>query len=93
MISKFHYVYILQSVEEPDRHYVGMTQNLETGLKEHNAGECGHTFRFRPWQIETTVAFRSKKKAIAFERHLKSHSSRAFAKKHLQILQQSSPHT
>ncbi|MGB2938555.1 MAG: GIY-YIG nuclease family protein, partial [Phycisphaerae bacterium] len=41
-----------------------------------------HTSKFRPWQIETAVAFRSKGKAVAFEQYLKSHSGRAFAKKH-----------
>jgi hypothetical protein len=41
-----------------------------------------HTSKFRPWQIETAVAFRSKDKAVAFEQYLKSHSGRAFAKKH-----------
>ena len=33
-------------------------------------------------QIETAIAFRSKEKASAFEKYLKSHSGRAFAKKH-----------
>jgi len=32
--------------------------------------------------VETSIMFRSKEKAIAFERYLKSHSGRAFATKH-----------
>jgi len=82
MNSKFHYVYILSSVAEPDQHYTGMTTDIEARLKKHNAGRCAHTTKFRPWQIEIAVAFRLKDKAIAFEKYLKSHSGRAFAKKH-----------
>jgi predicted GIY-YIG superfamily endonuclease len=79
---KFHYVYILRSLINNDRHYEGLTENLEERLKKHNAGQCRHTLKFRPWQIETAIAFRQKDKAVAFERYLKSHSGRAFARKH-----------
>jgi predicted GIY-YIG superfamily endonuclease len=61
---------------------VGLTEHLEERLKKHNAGQCKHTSTFRPWQIETAIAFRSKEKAITFEKYLKSHSGRAFARKH-----------
>lgn len=80
--SKFYYVYILRSVAESERHYVGMTTGLQTRLKKHNAGQCVHTAKFCPRQIEIAVAFRSKQKAVAFEKYLKSHSGRAFARKH-----------
>lgn len=79
---KFHYVYILRSITNPDRHYVGLSEDLEERLKKHNAGQCWHTSKFRPWQIETAVAFRSKEKTADFEKYLKSHSGRAFARKH-----------
>jgi len=38
--------------------------------------------KYRPWILETAIAFRSKDKAYAFEAYLKSHSGRAFATKH-----------
>ena len=82
MTGKFYYVYMLQSIPNPDRFYVGMTENLEERLKEHNAGAVPHTSKHLPWQVETAVAFRLKVKAIAFEKYLKSHSGRAFAGKH-----------
>jgi len=82
MILKFYYVYILHSIADAGRHYVGMTSDLETRLNIHNTGKCMHTAKYRPWQIETAIAFGSKDKAIAFEKYLKSHSGRAFAKKH-----------
>jgi len=79
---KFYYVYILNSCAHPDHHYVGMAEDLDERLKRHNAGQCEHTSKFMPWQIEIAIAFRSKEKAVAFEKYLKSHSGRTFAKKH-----------
>ena len=81
MGDNFFYVYIMRSLTEQDRYYVGMTEDLNSRLNLHNAGRVIHTSKFRPWRIETAVAFRSKEKAVAFEKYLKSHSGRAFAKK------------
>ena len=78
----FHYVYILVSETDPSRHYTGLTDDLHARLNAHNTGKCGHTSKFRPWQIETAIAFRTREKAAAFEGYLKSHSGRAFASKH-----------
>ena len=78
----FHYVYILASESDPRRHYTGMTTNPRRRLKQHNAGLCRTTCSHGPWRFETVVAFRSREKALAFERYLKSHSGRAFATKH-----------
>jgi len=78
----FHYVYVLRSLSNPDRHYTGLTQDLDARLKRHNAGKVPHTAKYAPWDIATAIAFRSRGKAVAFERYLKSHSGRAFASKH-----------
>jgi predicted GIY-YIG superfamily endonuclease len=78
----FHYVYILISERDPDRHYVGITTDLRERLNRHNSGRCSHTSDHRPWRIETAIAFRSREKALAFERYLKTHTGRAFAKSH-----------
>ncbi|MFZ5572692.1 MAG: GIY-YIG nuclease family protein [Thermodesulfobacteriota bacterium] len=78
----FHYVYILTSKAAPSRHYTGLTGNLENRLQSHNSGQVPHTAKYKPWQIETAIAFRSREKALAFEKYLKSHSGRAFASKH-----------
>lgn len=82
-MNDFHYVYILISTTDHTRHYTGLTGNLEARLKAHNSGRVPHTKKYRPWQIETAIAFRSRKKAAAFEQYLKSHSGRAFVAKHL----------
>jgi putative endonuclease len=79
---KFHYVYILQSIANPERYYVGLTENLHERLAKHNAGEVQHTAKLGPWTIKTAIAFRDRDRAAAFERYLKSGSGRAFARKH-----------
>jgi putative endonuclease len=78
-----HYVYILQSLDHGDRHYVGVTGDLRARVAKHNAGDVSHTAKFRPWQLSTYVAFSDDAKAFAFEKYLKSGSGRAFAKRHL----------
>jgi putative endonuclease len=77
------YVYILQSLEDSDRYYVGITDDLKERLKCHNAGKVPHTSKYKPWRINTYMAFSDERRAIDFERYLKSSSGRAFAKKRL----------
>ena len=76
------YVYTLQS-SDFKHFYVGITDDLRSRLAKHNAGEVSHTSKYRPWQIKTYVAFRDERRAIDFEKYLKSPSGRAFAKKRL----------
>lgn len=82
-MNDYYYVYILSSDLDAARYYTGMTVDLEARLKAHNSGQVPHTSKYRPWKIETAIAFRSRKKAAAFEKYLKTHSGRAFASKHL----------
>ena len=70
MRAMFHYVYILVSECGPDRHYVGLTDNLEKRLACHNAGTVAHTSTHLPWRIETAIAFRDRAKAATFQRYL-----------------------
>ncbi|MBB3917041.1 GIY-YIG nuclease family protein [Rhizobium fabae] len=76
-------VYILCSVEFPDRYYVGVTGDLKSRLAKHNAGEVSHTSKYVPWSLKTYLAFSDEAQAFAFEKYLKSASGRAFAKKRL----------
>ncbi len=77
----YHYVYILESVAFPERYYVGTTQDMKARLKKHNEGSVPHTAKHRPWRVKNTISFRDRRRAVDFERYLKSHSGRAFAKK------------
>lgn len=76
-------VYVLRSEKFPKRYYVGYTTNLKQRLEEHNSGESNHTKPWIPWEIVTSVAFRSEKKALQFEKYLKSGSGHAFFRKRL----------
>ena len=78
----FTYVYVLLSEKDATHRYTGLTDDLEARLKSHNQGSNPHTSKYRPWKIETVIAFRSREKAVAFEKYLKSHSGRAVASKH-----------
>ena len=78
----FHYVYILISISHKDRHYIGYTKDLDKRLAKHNNGEVKHTSKYKPWKIQTVIAFDTKEKALYFEKYLKSGSEHAFAKKH-----------
>jgi predicted GIY-YIG superfamily endonuclease len=77
------YVYILQSISDPERHYTGLAEDLKARLAKHNAGEVLHTSKYKPSRVNTYIAFSDEKRAVAFEKYLKSSSGRAFAKKGL----------
>ena len=76
------YTYILRSISCPNQRYIGSTSDLRKRLKAHNAGEVPHTAKFKPWKVETYIAFETEEKARAFELYLKSDSGHAFAKHH-----------
>jgi putative endonuclease len=78
-----HHVYILRSLTHPDQIYIGATEDLSVRLSDHNAGRSPHTSKFRPWEMVCSLSFPGKTTAYEFERYLKSHSGRAFAKKRL----------
>lgn len=77
------YVYILQSLTSGERFYTGITDDLKARLSKHNSGGVPHTDKYRPWRIKTYIVFSDEKRALAFEKYLKSGSGRAFAKARL----------
>jgi len=81
-MSKFYYVYILESQSKPNHFYTGSTTDIRKRLKKHNEGGCTHTAKFRPWHIKNYFAFDSMEKALKFEKYLKSDSRREFARRH-----------
>ena len=44
-------VYILRSLSDPRRPYIGLTSDVRARLEDHNAGRSAHTARHRPWQV------------------------------------------
>jgi len=51
-----HYAYILQSIENPDRFYVGYTSDLKNRLNDHNSGKSSHTKKYKLLVIPLNVA-------------------------------------
>ncbi len=60
---------------------MGYTLDVEQRLRDHNCGNSPHTAKYIPWKLEVFIAFNEKGVALDFEKYLKSHSGRAFAKK------------
>jgi putative endonuclease len=75
------YVYQLKSLTT-NKPYTGITHSPRERLAYHNAGQSPHTSKSRPWKMEICVWFNNERKALAFEKYLKSGSGRAFSKKH-----------
>jgi putative endonuclease len=78
-----HYVYILNSIHYPDKFYVGYTLDVHDRVNVHNEGGSVHTKKHKPWKLIWHCVFETKERALEFEKYLKSHSGRAFAKKGL----------
>ena len=76
------YTCILRSINHPDQRYIGSTADLRKRIAAHNTGRVPHTAKYRPWKIETYIAFETEERARAFEIYLKSGSGHAFAKRH-----------
>ena len=76
-----YYVYLPKS-QRFNETYVGITSNLRQRFTDHNAGRSKHTSKYRPWDLIVYTAFTSKKKAIAYERYLKTGSGIAFLRRH-----------
>ena len=55
-MTRFFYVYILQSEAESQRFYTGLTNDLRTRLKAHNSGRIIHTAKWKPWRLKTYIA-------------------------------------
>jgi predicted GIY-YIG superfamily endonuclease len=82
MSRRKRFVYVLNSTSDPTRYYTGVTANVRARLAAHNAGQCSHTSRWKPWRAIVVVAFVEEKRALDFERYLKSGSGCAFARRH-----------
>jgi predicted GIY-YIG superfamily endonuclease len=76
-------VYVLRNNENPPRYYTGHSSDVARRLAEHNAGNCIHTAKYRPWSVDVVIEFADERRAVALERYLKSGSGVAFAKRHL----------
>ena len=81
--TAMYIVYILKTHKDPTKCYVGITEDLEKRLGEHNAGLSYYTKRHAPWYVETHIVFNNKELAESFEKYLKEGSGQAFMTKRL----------
>ena len=81
-MKNFFYVYVLVSKKDESIHYTGSMRDVKERISEHNRGAVAHTSKYRPWRIETAIAFKSETKARKFEKYLKTGSGREFARRH-----------
>ena len=87
----YKYVYILQSLSDPDRFYTGVTGDVERRLAKHNAKEVPHTSKYGPWTLKTYIAFSDEAQAFAFEKYLKSGSGSAIAESEAPSIERAKP--
>jgi len=76
-----YYVYLLRSLKDQSKTYVGYTTDLKQRLETHNSGGSIHTKTFKPWKLVVYIGFDTEEKAVAFEKYIKVGSGYAFAKK------------
>ena len=76
-----YYAYILHLSNE--QYYSGYSDDLKQRFKDHKKGRVRATRKYRPLKLVFYAAFTSKKKALDFEKYLKSHSGYAFRTKRL----------
>ncbi len=77
------YVYLLRSVNNPEKVYVGFTTDIDRRLNEHNSGSQIYSRRYAPWELLTYITFNERSLATSFEKYLKTSSGKAFLKKRL----------
>ena len=77
MFPRMCYVYVLRS-EKTGKRYVGITENHERRLAEHNAGQTPSTRSGVPWKMIHSEAHESRSAAMRRERALKSGQGRAW---------------
>ena len=77
-----YFVYLLQSKKDSS-FYTGFSEEVGERLKDHNSGNAAFTSTKAPYELVWYCCFKDKKKALAFEKYLKSGSGFAFRNKHL----------
>ena len=77
------YVYILQSIEDPEIFYTGSTQDIERRLEEHNSSRNTGWTKNRKWKIVYLEAYLSRKYALRREKALKSGRAKIATRKRI----------
>ncbi|MFH1694758.1 MAG: GIY-YIG nuclease family protein [Patescibacteria group bacterium] len=78
--SKMYFLYILVS-QSINKTYVGITDNLERRLGEHNSDKHSYTKRYVPWKIIYKEQLSTREEARKREKYFKSTTGRRLMKK------------
>jgi putative endonuclease len=73
------YTYAIRSLKV-NRIYIGLTENIERRVKEHNNGLTKSTQFYRPWELFYSEKFEDRLSARKKEKYLKSGCGREFLK-------------
>ncbi len=76
------YVYVLESLTDRERHYIGLTADVPRRVEAHNAGLSCLTAKHRRRRVLVAIEFGNVDCAVRFEKFLKTGSGRAFATRH-----------
>jgi predicted GIY-YIG superfamily endonuclease len=52
-----YYVYLLESISDPGKRYIGFTSNLKNRFRSHNEGGSVHMAKYKPWKLVAYFAF------------------------------------
>jgi putative endonuclease len=78
-----YYVYLIKSLKNPYKTYIGYTVDIEQRMEKHNNGASIYTSDDRPWKLVTYICFDEQAKAVEFEKYLKVGSGHVFAQRRL----------
>ncbi len=73
-------VYVLKSLIAK-KSYVGITDDIQRRLAQHNSGNRYYTKRYKPWKIVYTENFTDREEARKREKYFKSAVGRRYLKK------------
>jgi len=77
-----YYVYILKSLLNTAKTYVGITNDINRRLSEHNSKTQTYSKRYAPWELIAYTVFFSREKAESLEKYFKTPSGKAVLNKH-----------
>lgn len=81
-MSKFYYVYVLQSGKDHSL-YVGHTTDLKRRLEEHNEGKVSSTSDKRPWKLIYWEGCLSRQDTMEREKYFKTTWGKRYIKSRL----------
>jgi putative endonuclease len=77
-----YYLYILKSINY-NKSYIGITNNIERRLAQHNQGYSFYTKKYKPWKLIYKKMYINRCEARKREKYLKAASGRKWLKKNI----------